>query len=57
MRKQPTSRIDGLYAGLALGIVMCIVFAVDGREPTYWYIALALALVALGAFIAERILR
>jgi len=52
MSKKP----DGLYAGLALGIVMCIVFAVDGREPIYWYIALALALVALGAFIAERLL-
>jgi len=50
-------KLGGLFASLALGIVMCIVFAVDGSEPIYWYIALALALVALGAFIAERILR
>ncbi len=57
MKSKVNDKICGLLGGLALGIVMCIVFAVDGSEPIYWYIALALALVALGAFIAERILR
>lgn len=57
MRKQLTSRIDGLTAGLNLGIVMCVVFAIDGREPLYWYLAGALALIELGAVIAERLCR
>lgn len=52
-----SEKLDGLYAGLVLGVVMCIVFAVDGQEPIYLHIALALALVALGAVIAERLLK
>ncbi len=50
-------KLDGLYAALTLGFVMCVVFAVDGQEPIYWYLCLALALMALGAFIAERMLK
>lgn len=57
MRKQLTSRIDGLTAGLNLGIVMFVIFAVDGREPLYWYIAGAFALIELGAVIAEHMCR
>lgn len=57
MRKQLTSRIDGLTAGLNLCIVMFVIFAVDGREPLYWYLAGACALIELGAVIAEHMCR
>ena len=57
MNKKLTSRIDGLTAGLNLGIVMFVIFAVDGREPLYWYLAGALALIELGAVIAEHMCR
>ena len=57
MKSKVNDKICGLLGGLALGIVMCIVFAVDGREPLYWHVALGLALVALGAVIAERMLK
>jgi len=57
MRKQLTSRIDGLKACLDAVIVMFVIFAVDGREPLYWYLAGACALIELGAVIAEHMCR
>lgn len=51
------SKIKDMLTGIVFGVIIFIIMAVDAREPIYLHVALGLVLLALGAVIAERIVR
>lgn len=50
-------KIKDLLGGLGFGVIIFCIMAVEAREPIYLHLALGLVLLALGAVIAERIIR
>lgn len=49
-----SDKIANLLFALVFGMIMCLVFWIDGGEVGFLYVAFWLAGVALGAVIAER---
>lgn len=56
-RRGMNRKIKDLLDGLGFGAIIFIIMAVDAQEPIYLHVALGLVLLALGAVIAERIIR
>ena len=50
-------KIKDLLVVLGFAIAMCVVFGVELHEPVFLWLALALLPVALGALLAERVMR
>lgn len=56
-RPDVNDKIKDLLVVLGLAIAMCVVFGVELHEPVFLWSALALLFVALGAMLAERVMR
>lgn len=50
-------KIKDMLAGIGFGVIIFGIMAVEAREQIYLHVVLGLVLLALGAVIAERIIR